>query len=223
MKNFFSRQRSGSIIIPDTPLNNIKICSGVAERILGDQFEDDVTWYRTQFNAFLTAYFMDDMKAAKNGDKNAYDKLISKVRECDKYVVNTNNKDSAPNSIATLVHADELEGEIGAIIQNAIIYSLAMCIVTDAKTPFMEDSIAGTSSLRGASNTKTPEEYRADMLSEHPRTSAIAETLGNLESKKAAYSVVTMMGYLIDKGDNGTDENEQQKVARIFDEQKIGT
>lgn len=219
---FFNRRGSSPVTLPDTPLNNLRICSGVAERILGDQFEDDISWYRTQFNAFLTAHFMDDMKAAKNGDKDSYDKLINKVRECDKYAVNTNNKDSIPNSIATLVHADELEGEIGAIIQNAIIYSLAICIATDAKTRFMKDSIAGTSLLRGASNTKTPEAYRADMLSEHPRASVIAETLANLESKKAAQSVVTMMGYLIDKGDSGKDETEHEKIERIFDEQKIG-
>lgn len=47
-------------------------------------------------------------------------------------------------------------------------------------------------------------------------------SLAHLESKKVAHNIVTMMGYLIDKGDIGADETERQKVERIFDEQMIG-
>ena len=207
-----NRQRSNAVVIPDVPLNNIKICSGVAAAILSGQFDDDISWYRTHFNAFLVAYYKKDLLSL--------DKDI--LRKIDKCAVNTNNKNNSPNSIATLVHAEELKGELGAVVQNAIIYAIAMSIAGEAKTKAMKDTIAGTSMLRGAGDTKTHEQYRADMLSEHPRASAIAETLANLESKKVAHNVVAMMGYLIDKGDTGTNETEKQKVERIFDEQMIG-
>lgn len=221
---YFNRRRANSVVIPDISLNSLKLCSGVAEMILSGQFDDDISWYMTHFNAFLTAHLMNDIKDKVTRDGyDGFDATSEVINKYSKYAVarGTKNNPEGANSFATLMHAEELNGETGAIVQNAIIYSLAMSIATEAKTPQMKEVIQGISMIRGASNTKTPEEYRADTLSQQPRASAIAETLAHLESKKVAHNVVAMMGYLIDKGDIGASETERQKVERIFDEQAI--
>lgn len=207
---YFNRKRANSVVIPDEPLNNIKICSGVAAAILSGQFDDDISWYKTHFNAFLVAYYKKDLLSL--------DKEI--LRKIDEYAVNTNNEKHSPNSIATLVRAEELKGELGAIVQNAIIYAIAMSIASEAKTQEMKDTIAGTSMMRGASNTQTPEEYRAFMLSAHPRASAIAETLAHLESKWRNDKLLTNAAY---KPDDSARQHDKllEAFANVYDRQDM--
>lgn len=151
----------------------------------------------------------------------SFDKNI--LREIDEYAVFTNDGKNPPNSTATLIYADESNGELGASIKNAMIFSIAMSMATESKTSNMKNVIAAASLARSASKTKTNDEYRADMLSMHPRAAAIAEGFGYVESKRVAHDIVAIMGYLIDKANISIDETVEQKAARIFDEQKVSS
>lgn len=210
---YFDRKRANSVVIPDEPLNNIKVCSGVAELILHGQFNEDISYYRQLFNVFLVTHYKKDLLSF---DKNV-------LREIDEHAVFTNDGKNLPNSTGTLIYAEESTGELGAAIKNAMIFSIAMCMATESKTRNMKNVIAAASLSRSASKTKSNDEYRAAMSSMHPRAAAIAETLGHLESKRVAHDVVTIMGYLIDKADISIDETVEQKAARISDEQRVSS
>ena len=207
VEKYQNRKRADSIRIPDTPLSNIKTCSGVSEWILRSQLADDPTHYRFYFNHFVFAHYGKDISSLGKGSLAVIDKLRESIVDGDTYTV--------------LAEVDELNDEIGAVVQNAIIFSLAIGIVTSAKTPFMKQAISNAGSLQGAGDTMTSEQYRIDMLAEHPRASAIAEASAHLESKKVAFQIVGMMGYLVDKGSaGGASETKQQRIDRMFEEQK---
>ena len=208
VEKYQNRKRADSIPIPDTPLSNIKTCSGVSEWILRSQLADDPTHYRFYFNHFVFAHYGKDISSLGKESLAVIDKLRESIVNSDTYIA--------------LAEVDELTGETGAVVQNAIIYSLASGIVSSAKTSGMKQAISDASNLMGADNTKTPEQYRTDMLKEHPRASAIAEASAHLESKNVALQIVGMMGYLVDKGNaGGVDETKQQKYDRMLDEQRL--
>lgn len=210
---YFNRKRASTVVITDKPLNDIKICSGVADLILHGQFNDDISYYRQLFNLFLFKHY--------NKDLTNFDKTV--LREIDDYAVFTNDGKKPPNSTATLIYAEESSGELGVAIRNAIIFSIAMCMATESKTSNIKNVIAAASLARSASKTKTNDEYRAEMLSAHPRAAAIAEGFGYIESKRVAHDVVTIMGYLIDKANISINETVEQKAARILDEQGVSS
>lgn len=197
------------------------MCSGVADSILSGQFEEDLSWYETQFNAFLIAHLKESVLNRVGAGEQASKLLTDALHMYGQFAVvrgSSTNKDW-PNSFATLMKAEELDGEVGIEVKNAIIYAVAMITVSDTKTQTMKDLIAGNSFMAGAKNTKTPEEYRDWMLEKHPRAAAVAETIANLESKKAAHNVVAMMGHFIDKGGaGGANETKHQRGLRILEE-----
>ena len=224
---YFNRRRADSVHIPDTPLNDVRVSSGVADSILSGQFENDISMYMTYFNVFLVRHLTDDIKArtAGRGDKAIMDAMAHEMNSYVRHAVVRSSKsdENWPNSFATLLKADEIGGEAGVITRNAIIFSIAMCTVTTSQTTWMKDLIGGTSMMAGASNTKTPEEYEEYMRTHHPRATAIAEGAAHIESQKVAQKIVPMMGYFIDKGQaGGIKETEHQRGMRIFEEQKIG-
>ena len=221
-----NRRRADSVHIPDTPLNDVRVSSGVADSILSGQFENDISMYRFYFNTFLIKHLGGSIKARVAGNENqsAMDVMQDEIFKYEKHAVVKGGKSDKdwPNSFAKLLKADGLSGETGIITRNAIIFSIAMCTVTTTQTTWMKDLIGGTSRFVGASNTKTPEEYEEYMHTNHPRATAIAESASHIESQKVAQKIVAMMGYFIDKAQaGGPDETERERGLRIFDEKLV--
>lgn len=193
-------QRSESVAVPDEPLNNLHIYSKVAEYILGSLLDDDPAWYRTHFSAFLLTHLKDTDGDTKDPETKI-EQLTNTIKEYENYAINTEATGGTPSAIFTLIRAEELDGRVGAAVQNAIIYALAACIASDAKSSAVKDAIATASSLPEANrDKKSPDMHRTDMIAHHPRAAAIAEKLGHLESQKVARDVVIMMDYLIELG-----------------------
>lgn len=219
------RRRASAVVIPDVPLNDIRVSSGVAELILSGQFENDISMYRFYFNQFLTVHLIDDIKGRMDsGEKDYIDTVKDIYIEYGNHAVvkGSKNDKNWPNSFATLLKADNIDGEAGVNTRNAMIYSIAMCCVSTTQTTWMKNIIQGASMAVGAGDTMTQGEYDEYMRSNHPRAAAIAESSGHIESEEVARKVVSMMGYFIDKAQTGgPNETERERGLRILDEQEL--
>ena len=212
------KNRSDARAVPNTPLNNIGIGSGVAERILSKQFELDISWFAINFHSFLLAHFNEEAK--EHGRPTTDLPMVDFVASFD-FAIYKNPKDGLPSAFDTLVKASRLDDETGAIVQNGIVYAIARIITSAHTDRQVKEAASFAANLVGANrNTKSADENKAYMLEKHPRAAAIAEKLALLESEQAAEKVVAIMGYLIDLGDVA-DKDEKALGLRILDEEML--
>ncbi len=190
----------------DIPLNNVKVCSGVTETILNSIFCDDISSYETFYKAFVMGYYSGDLST---GNKETIDTIFS-------HAFGKNNI-----ALTTLVKAQKLDGEIGAVVQNAIIYAIAMYISWEHRKPEIQNIIEFATKLPDTRQpNKTLEQHNKDMAENNPRAAVIAWSLSAVKSKKLANTVTAKMDYLLFTCEYDKEETEEELVNRIFDEQK---
>ena len=193
------------------PLNNVKVSSGVTETILNSIFIDDLSTYETLFKGFVMGYYADSISAV---DKETLNTIYS-------HAICKNNK-GTPVSLITIIKAQQLDGEIGAVVQNAIIYAIAMYISWEHKNPEIQDDVEFATRLPHTNQpNKTPQQHIKDMTTNNPRAGVIAWSLSAQNSKELANTVVARMDYLLFTCEHDKNETEDELVHRIFDEMKL--
>lgn len=192
-----------------TPLKNVKIGSGVTNIILDSIFDYDLSSYEAFFRGFVFGYYGE---ALFDRDKEVIDKIYG-------YAI-CRDKNNEPSSLDTIVKAQLLDGEIGAVVQNAIIYAIAMYISWEHQHPDVVDDVKYTTKLPNARQPdKTPEQLCDEMMTNNPRASVIAWALCAPLSKELASIVVGKMYYLLYTCEHDEEESEYDLSIRILDEQ----
>lgn len=193
------------------PLNNVKVGSGVTEFILNSIFVNDLPSYETFYKIFVLGYYGERLFSDDQDTKDTVDTIYS-------YAIGRNEK-SDPIALATLVKAQLLDGEIGAVVQNAIIYAIAMYISWDHQHPEVRPSVDFATRLPNTRQPdKTLEQHIKDMTTNNPRAEIIAWSLCATTSKKLADVVVARMDYLLSTCECDKVESEKELGLRIIDE-----
>ena len=134
------------------------------------------------------------------------------------HAIGKNNK-GVPVALITIVKAQQLDGEIGAVVQNAIIYAIAMYVSWKNQHPEVQANVEFATKLPNTRQPdKTPEQHIKDMTTNNPRAGVIAWSLCAVNSKELANTVVARMDYLLFTCDYDKEETEEELVNRIFDE-----
>lgn len=193
------------------PLNNVKVSSGVTDTILSSILANDISSYEAYFKGFVMGYYAENLPVVDEKTLTAiYDHAIGK------------NGKGIPIALITLIKAQQLDGEIGAIVQNAIVYAIAMCISSERSHPEVRDNVDFATRLPNTNQpNKTPEQHVKDMTTNNPRAGVIAWSLSATSSKDLANSVVARMDYLLFTCEYDKQETEEQLVNRIFNETKL--
>ncbi len=191
------------------PLNNVKVCSGVTNSILDSIFLHDISAYEVFFKGFVMGYYAENLF---NKDNEAVDIIYGHA------IGEDNNK--KPRSLDTLVKAQRLDGEIGAVVQNAIIYAIAMYISWEHQYPGTQADVEYATELPNTRQPdKSPEQHVKDMTLNNPRAGVIAWSLCATKSKKLASVVVGRMDYLLATCEYDKEESEEELTMRILNEQ----
>ena len=192
------------------PLKNVKVSSGVTGSLLKSIFMYDLPNYEVFFKGFVMGYYGGNLFDNNNNEviDIIYGHAICK------------DKSGEPEATDTLVNAQRLDGEIGAVVQNAIIYAIAMYISWEHQYEGTQEDVEYATELPNTRQpNKTPEQHRDDMTKNNPRAGVVAWALCAVTSKELANTVVGRMDYLLSTCEYDKEESEEELTLRILDEQ----
>ena len=197
--------------VKDIPLKNVNISSGVTDSLLNSIFIMDLSAYEAFFKAFVQGYYAFDISKK---DKEIADKVYSHAI--------VKNRSDVPLALDTLVKAQQLDGEVGAVVQYAIIYAIAMYISWEHRLPGIEHTVEYAINLPNTRQpNKTSEQHQEDFGVNNLRASVIAWSLCAVNSKDAANEVIGKMDYLLNTCEYNKVETEQELEFRVLEEGKL--
>ena len=168
-------------------LNNLEVGSGPAQLALTKQFKSDKTYYLKVYSMFINA-------ATNDQD------IIKLAME---YAIGDFAGD--PDAYSTLVHIAPLDDELGALVQNATIFAIAVTTTYYIKGTIISSGIAEGSKTPTGEKPYAPakswDDYVQYMKTEHPNTVAVVAQirLGLTARSKYKRNILAVMGYLIDQ------------------------
>lgn len=168
-------------------LHPLHIGSGPAEYALTTQLKSSEQYYMETFRKFVD--IMTDESAPQDA---AMDYAVSAMA-------------GIPDAISTLIKVDSLKGELGALVQNATIFSIAATCTYFIKGTPLGAGIANNLTTEAGEKPYEPGmswgAYVAYMESAQPIASDAARQVMWTLSKRKQDNVIAVMGYLIEQGD----------------------